>query len=261
MYVKTKKSEFNYFCLLYNIYSLLFFYYSVLNTQPVDVEFYFKCHGSNHGNSLPENMGGEVPPLEMIRPNIRLIPCLACGDTMDEIDLVAVFDCAEQHVCCLDCFIAFCLSRLNERQFILDANLGYTLGCPVGCDNSYIKQLKHFRLLRRHDYERYQRFAAEEAVLKAGGVLCPQPGCGMGILPDPEGAERPRRIVCETCGFVFCRFCTQGYHIGECYIDQDMDINAAHAMVARQQSSEGTFFFSFFLLSKAVTFFLLFLVA
>lgn len=30
----------------------------------------------------------------------------------------------------------------------------------------------------------YQRFATEECVLKAGGVLCPQPGCGNGIIPD-----------------------------------------------------------------------------
>jgi hypothetical protein len=35
-------------------------------------------------------------------------------------------------------------------------------------------------------YVQYQRFATEEFVLRAGGVLCPQPGCGMGILADPE---------------------------------------------------------------------------
>ena len=31
-------------------------------------------------------------------------------------------------------------------------------------------------MLGSHDYDRYQRFAAEESVLQAGGVLCPQPG-------------------------------------------------------------------------------------
>lgn len=35
-------------------------------------------------------------------------------------------------------------------------------------------------------YAMYQRFGAEEFVLKAGGVLCPQPGCGAGILADPD---------------------------------------------------------------------------
>ena len=42
-------------------------------------------------------------------------------------------------------------------------------------------------------YARYQRFGAEECLLQAGGVLCPQPGCGAGILPDFEC----RRVVCE----------------------------------------------------------------
>lgn len=32
----------------------------------------------------------------------------------------------------------------------------------------------------------YQRFATEECVLHAGGVLCPQPGCGEGIIVDPS---------------------------------------------------------------------------
>jgi parkin len=46
-------------------------------------------------------------------------------------------------------------------------------------------------------YGQYQRFAAEEYVLQAGGVLCPQPGCGMGILAEPDC----RRIVClNGCG-------------------------------------------------------------
>lgn len=35
-------------------------------------------------------------------------------------------------------------------------------------------------------YTQYQRFATEEYVLQAGGVLCPQPGCGMGILADSD---------------------------------------------------------------------------
>lgn len=43
----------------------------------------------------------------------------------------------------------------------------------------------------------YQVFGTEEFVLQAGGVLCPQPGCGMGILA-PEDC---RRITCQNgCG-------------------------------------------------------------
>lgn len=75
---------------------------------------------------------------------------------------------------------------------------------------------RHFRLLGGHDYARYQRFGAEECVLQAGGVLCPQPGCGAGILLE-EGPERCRRVVCQGgCGYVFCRDCLQGFHIGAC---------------------------------------------
>lgn len=49
-------------------------------------------------------------------------------------------------------------------------------------------------------YAQYQRFGAEECVLKAGGVLCPQPGCGAGILADADCT----RIVClNGCGVSF----------------------------------------------------------
>ena len=69
-------------------------------------------------------------------------------------------------------------------------------------------------------YERYQRFAAEEFVLRSGGVLCPQPGCGMGIMPESAvvteagASSNPgnRRIACagpQGCGYVFCRDCLQ----------------------------------------------------
>ena len=40
---------------------------------------------------------------------------------------------------------------------------------------------------------RYQRFGTEELVLQSGGVLCPQPDCGAGILPE----------LSDTCRFIF----------------------------------------------------------
>ena len=51
------------------------------------------------------------------------IPCLSCGDVIADDSVVVVFDCAEHHVICVDCFKMFCLSRLNERQFVLDPAL------------------------------------------------------------------------------------------------------------------------------------------
>jgi len=49
-------------------------------------------------------------------------------------------------------------------------------------------------------YTRYQRLATEEYVLRNGGVLCPSPGCGAGLLP--EGGDN--RVVCEKQGGFGC---------------------------------------------------------
>lgn len=40
-----------------------------------------------------------------------------------------VFQCAERHVICLDCFHLYCVTRLNERQFIQEPPVGYSLPC------------------------------------------------------------------------------------------------------------------------------------
>jgi len=169
-------------------------------------EFYFKC--SEHP-SLGED--DEAIALYQIKHNFRDVPCLACTDTSST---VFVFDCASTHVMCLDCYKTYCLTRLNDRQFTYTEKDGYTLPCAAGCEDSYIQETHHFRFMGDEQYARYQRFGAEECVLASGGVLCPQPGCGMGILPDSDGC---RRVVCQQgCQFVFCRECLQGYHIGEC---------------------------------------------
>ena len=56
-------------------------------------------------------------------------------------DPVLVFLCL--HVICAGCFADFCASRLNERRFDLDDRLGYTLGCPIGCDDSLISETRY----------------------------------------------------------------------------------------------------------------------
>lgn len=51
----------------------------------------------------------------------------------------------------------------------------------------------------------YERFATEEYVLKQGGVLCPQPNCGAGIIVDIDCDK----VTCVNgCGVVFliCNF-------------------------------------------------------
>ncbi|XP_034943826.1 E3 ubiquitin-protein ligase parkin isoform X2 [Chelonus insularis] len=186
-------------------------------------QFYFKC--AKHPRQGEKD---EAVPLYLIRPNLRKVPCLACTDIRET---VLVFPCEAAHVTCLECFKEYCSIRLCERQFEFDENTGYyTLPCPAGCPNSYIQEIHHFRILKPAQYEQYQRFGAEEYVLRAGGLLCPQPDCGMGIIPvDPKDGfneEECKKIQCiGGCGFVFCRRCLNGYHLGECDSQQPTTSN------------------------------------
>lgn len=158
--------------------------------------FYFKC---GVHTSLGENDFGA--PLNLIRRNMKEIPCLSCTEVDDPI---LVFPCAAGHVTCLECFRLYCLSRLMERQFVQHDDIGYTLPCPIGCENSYVTEIHHFKLLSKDSYDRYQRFATEEYVIRAGGVLCPQPNCGMGLLVDKEC----KKITCEKgCGVSWQNVC------------------------------------------------------
>ncbi len=65
------------------------------------------------------------------------VSCLACLD--DASDPVVSFNCGggdgqqqqqqqQQHSLCVPCFADYCRSRLGERSFVLDPELGYTVG-------------------------------------------------------------------------------------------------------------------------------------
>lgn len=164
-------------------------------------EFYFRCKEHVSADDI-------AIPLPLIHANLHSIPCLACNDVRDP---VVVFECTDRHTICLECFGRYASIRLRERSFVFSPQHGYTLACPAGCDGSFITEPHHFRILVQTEYEMYQRFAAEECVLQGGGVLCPRPGCGAGIFPD----EDCNRVACQ-CGYVFCKRCLEGFHIGEC---------------------------------------------
>ncbi|XP_030125446.3 E3 ubiquitin-protein ligase parkin isoform X7 [Taeniopygia guttata] len=171
-------------------------------------EFYFKC------GAHPTTDSETSVALNLVTTNSRCITCITCTDIRSP---VLVFQCVHRHVICLDCFHLYCVTMLNDRQFIHDPELGYSLSCVAGCPDSLIKELHHFRILGEEQYNRYQHYGAEECVLQMGGVLCPTPGCGAGLLPEPD----LRRIVCEPgngigCGSVFCRECKEEFHEGEC---------------------------------------------
>ncbi|XP_033838043.1 E3 ubiquitin-protein ligase parkin [Periophthalmus magnuspinnatus] len=169
-----------------------------------DAEFFFKC--ASHPTSQDERSVA----LDLVTLNSRKVPCIAC---MDVLDVVVVFPCVARHVICLDCFRGYAQTRLNERQFVYHQELGYTLPCPAGCEDSLIKELHHFRIMGQEQYDRYLRFGAEQCLLGLGGLLCPGAGCGAGLV------AQGRRVECDVragCGLVFCRDCRQDYHQGAC---------------------------------------------
>uniref|UniRef100_I3JJF6 Parkin RBR E3 ubiquitin protein ligase n=1 Tax=Oreochromis niloticus TaxID=8128 RepID=I3JJF6_ORENI len=166
--------------------------------QGNEAEFYMKCA------SHPTSDDDFSVALDLIMTNTRGVPCIACTDVMG---VVLVFQCLERHVICLDCFQRYCQTRLNDRQFVYHPVIGYSLPCAVGCDDSLIKEVHHFRILGDEQYGRYLQYGAEECLLITGGMMCPSPahrgsstglrGRGGGVAQGEMGASvsaRHRRV-------------------------------------------------------------------
>ncbi|XP_028982795.1 E3 ubiquitin-protein ligase parkin isoform X2 [Betta splendens] len=171
-----------------------------------EAEFFMKCA------SHPTTDDGSSVALDLIVTNSRGVPCIACTYVSC---VVLVFQCLDRHVICLDCFRRYCQTRLNERQFVYHPVIGYSLPCAVGCEDSLIKELHHFRLIGDDQYGRYLQYGAEECLRVIGGLMCPSPDCGMGLLPTDDS----RKVECDRqvgCGFIFCRECREAYHEGGC---------------------------------------------
>ncbi|CDQ78341.1 unnamed protein product [Oncorhynchus mykiss] len=83
-------------------------------------EFYLKCAAH------PTSDDDTSVALDLVMPNVRDVPCIACTDIMSP---VLVSQCPDRHVICLDCFHMYCVTRLNERQFIHHPDVGYSLPC------------------------------------------------------------------------------------------------------------------------------------
>ncbi len=65
-------------------------------------------------------------------------------------------------------------------------------------------------------YSKYQKFATEECILQMGGLLCPNRGCGEGLLPDEGG----RRIQCPPpngCGVGDIGLCAYVIKLFNCF--------------------------------------------
>lgn len=65
----------------------------------------------------------------MMRSCVTVVCKCDSGLTMSSRTPVLVFQCAERHVICLECFHMYCVTRLNERQFIQEPLVGYSLPC------------------------------------------------------------------------------------------------------------------------------------
>ncbi|KAK2824750.1 hypothetical protein Q5P01_021925 [Channa striata] len=193
-----------------------------------EAEFFFKCA------SHPTSDDDLSVALDLIFTNSRHVPCVAC---IDVADLVLVFQCLDRHVICLDCFRLYCQTRLSERQFVHHPDVGYSLPCAVGCDHSLIQELHHFRILGDDQYGRYLQYGAEECLQAIGGLMCPSPGCGAGLVPPDDN----RRVECDRrvgCGFVFCRDCRQAYHGGACQSPRALSPNeASQGFVVGEEAS------------------------
>ncbi|XP_067049537.1 E3 ubiquitin-protein ligase parkin-like isoform X2 [Acropora muricata] len=185
-------------------------------------DFFFKC--ARHATTGEDR----CVALPLIHSNTRDVPCLTCTEIKDP---VLLFPCPDRHAMCLDCFEIYCTTKLNDRQFIHDTDLGYTLSCPGNserCTDALIDEIHHFRVLGQQQYNRYQRFAAEECLLREGGVLCPRAGCGMGLFLEPGMGPV---VTCSSCNLVFCKECKEPCRRG--HSCSESQSNQATAAVGR----------------------------
>ncbi|ELW63280.1 E3 ubiquitin-protein ligase parkin [Tupaia chinensis] len=78
-----------------------------------------------------EEAGGPQPvtPFGTDKRPIADQAILPSSYTDTDASPVLVFQCNHRHVICLDCFHLYCVTRLNDRQFVHDPELGYSLPC------------------------------------------------------------------------------------------------------------------------------------
>ncbi|VDL85304.1 unnamed protein product, partial [Schistocephalus solidus] len=112
--------------------------------------------------------------LSQITANIDKLTCVACCS--NENDVIISFCPSKGHILCLDCFRSYAENYLDTRNFQLIPQIGYTLGCPVGCPDVYISDTHHFRILGTQFYSRYKEIAAHQICYTDAFCNCPR--CG-----------------------------------------------------------------------------------
>jgi len=186
--------------------------------------FYMRCSAGHPG-------GEGAVVLRHVQGNHRRVDCIICGDIMS---VILIFPCPDGHVICLQCFRQYGASSLSERRFTAHREYGYTLPCPAGCEGTYIEETHHFLVMGKDRYERYKNFAAEEFVLQNGGLLCPAPGCGMGLLPEGGGRE----LTCHACQQTICRECLREFHYGDCEEYQTATLTNLNGLTVSEERAQ-----------------------
>ncbi|CAM9785538.1 unnamed protein product [Ectocarpus sp. 12 AP-2014] len=91
------------------------------------------------------------------------------------------------HVMCVDCFCVDVESRVSERMLVTSRDFdGYTVGCPMGCADSFIDPSCFEEVMGAEFMVKYRRFAAIHLASHLRVVWCP--GCHCGVVPSAAAA-------------------------------------------------------------------------
>jgi len=165
--------------------------------------FYVKC--GEHKTT------DESTVLPNIISNQTRTPCQVCGEVQ-----ATLVEWSCHHFVCVDCFIGYGNANLDDKSFVFDQKLGYTIGCPMHCPNTLITTPHLFKLMGENQYARYKQFAAEANVASvSSSVVCPFQNCGDQFIVD-QNLFKFHKITCPTCKGVFCHKCQLSWHEGPC---------------------------------------------
>ncbi|XP_029656806.2 E3 ubiquitin-protein ligase parkin, partial [Octopus sinensis] len=146
--------------------------------------------------------------LKHIFNNSQHYSCITCEGDLNPI---LIYPCEKSHVMCLDCFKIYCEQYLLERKFRL-TDLCYSIRCPDHCEQSFIQEAHHFRILGDIKYEEYQNQATRAYLQNTYSVYCPNPHCKECFEADLNVTD----ITCLSCKHKFCRQCSHESHDGPC---------------------------------------------
>ncbi|CAH8457483.1 unnamed protein product [Schistosoma turkestanicum] len=151
--------------------------------------------------------------LKHIKRNCTERSCAAC--TSSDSEMIICLCEEEGHSLCIECFKKYAEEYFNSGLFQFRDSIGYTLGCPGGCPNSFVTDPHHFRILGSEFYTRYKEQSAKRYVLSKGSACCPSCGVDWQITHSQRNVKSPgtwhRCLPPAGCGSLFCSSCGWSY--------------------------------------------------